>query len=159
VSDLLHRPHQDRPDPAVLLIDAVINRQSELAQRLSQQLVHRRGVAALEEFVGSTLQESCGVDGALWLRDQLGDGNAAAATAPTPTPQGVGSLIKEALDEAMAPLRRPSSGMASDVEEASQDPWAAKPVRAVAPAPTGDRPAPRPADLAEWRSWLGSDAA
>ena len=156
MSESLPLPLQDRPDPAVLLIDAVINRQGDLAQRLSQQLVHRQGVEALEAFVQTTLLRSCGSEAVTWLREQLGGVSAAPAT-------GVGSLIKDALQEAMAPLRQSNAARALPPSSGHQapDPWEPTPlqvVRPLNPAPSG-KPAPRPADLADLRSWLSSDAA
>jgi len=160
VPDPLQLPHQDRPDPAVLLIDAVINRQSELALRLSQQIVHRQGVSAFERVVQSNVLRTCGEDGAFWLRQQLGEVQHQAAAAPSAA--SMGSLIKEALDEAVAPWRSQEPAADAPNEGLSQapDPWDLNPpLRATASTPASGQPAPRPADLAEWRSWLCSDAA
>ncbi|MBM5803951.1 MAG: hypothetical protein FJ078_07510 [Cyanobacteria bacterium K_DeepCast_35m_m2_155] len=164
MSDPLQLPHQDRPDPAVLLIDAVINRQSELAQRLSQQIVHRQGVSALERVVQANVLTSCGEEGAFWLSQQLGEVQQQPPAPPAAA--SMGSLIKEALHEAVAPWRNeaPAADAANPELNQAPDPWELnQPLVAAAstPAstPASGQPAPRPADLAEWRSWLCSDAA
>ncbi|MEB3234553.1 MAG: hypothetical protein VKM98_03910 [Cyanobacteriota bacterium] len=158
-------PQQDRPDPAVLLIDAVINRQDDLARRLSQQLVHRRGVEALELLIETDLLQSCGEDGRTWLKERL---NAAAAETIAPaSPRAlVGTLIKEAVSEALAPLRQEPPVAAIPAPQPNEpaanpaDPWALPPLRVVpTPQAAAKGPAPRPADLAELRAWLHSDAA
>jgi len=160
VSDPLQLPHQDRPDPAVLLIDAVINRQSELAQRLSQQIVHRQGLSALERVVQSNVLTSCGEEGAFWLNQQLGEVQQQPAAAPAAA--SVASLLKEALHEAVAPWRSEAAAADAAEPELSQapDPWELnQPLVAATTTAASGQPAPRPADLAEWRSWLCSDAA
>ena len=157
---------QDRPDPAVLLIDAVINRQSELAQRLSQQLRQRQGVEALERVLQGPLTRSCGTESVQWLRQQLRE--SAIAPEPEAPRPAVGSLLKQALNEALAPLRPEvaSTAPASAARLASEDPWALQPLEQ--PTPLTKRPgrglgaatpAPLPADLADLRAWLHSDAA
>jgi hypothetical protein len=79
----------------------------------------------------------------------------------------LGSLIREALREALQPLRQDSAGegMAARPTLTAADPWQLPPVSAVplaAPSP-GAAPspeaAPAPADLAGLRAWLHSDAA
>ena len=151
---------QDRPDPAVLLIDAVINRQSKLAHRLCQQLVHRQGFEALERLLQGPLTRSCGTESVLWLRQQLSAG--AIDFGPGPARPAVGSLLKEALSEALAPLRPD----AATTPSATDDPWAMQLLEqpaALGPAPAQGQPAtapaPLPADLADLRAWLHSDAA
>ncbi|MBM5800593.1 MAG: hypothetical protein FJ077_07090, partial [Cyanobacteria bacterium K_DeepCast_35m_m2_023] len=85
----------DRPDPAALLIDAVIQRQQPLALRLAQQWVHRRGWTSFAEFVHGVLLRSCGEDGIAWLQQGLGrvrtavDSAPAAAANTTVPPKGV----------------------------------------------------------------------
>lgn len=165
---------QDRPDPAVLLIDAVINRQSKLAQRLSQQLLHRQGAEALERFLQGPLTRSCGTDSVEWLRHQLSEST--IAPGPVAARPAVGSLLKQALSEALAPLRPDASttapaaaaadAVALSLRLAGDDPWALQPLeQQAAPAPRPGlsqgpaTPAPLPADLADLRAWLHSDAA
>ncbi|MEB3276953.1 MAG: hypothetical protein VKM92_08305 [Cyanobacteriota bacterium] len=156
---------QDRPDPAVLLIDAVINRQSELAQRLSQQLLHRQGVEALERVLQGPLTRSCGAESVQWLRQQLRE--SAIAPGPGAPRPAVGSLLKQALNEALAPLRPDAATTApASARLASDDPWALQPLEQLAPPAKGPgrglgpaTPAPLPADLADLRAWLHSDAA
>jgi len=175
VPDPLQLSHQDRPDPAVLLIDAVINRQSDLAQRLSQQLVHRQGFEALERCLLGPLTHHCGEDSVRWLREQLRT-ETLVAQEPVPSRQAVESLLKDALSEALAPLRQdPATHAAASLvpalepngQQPSDDPWALTPLQALDPAATATpaapaaavRPAPLPVDLADLRAWLHSDAA
>lgn len=149
VSDL-----PERPDPQVLLIDAVINRQDDLAARLAQQWVHRRGWSDLAAFIDHGLLHTCGQEGVAWLRQQM-QSNPSDRSAPEPRPS-IGILFQQALDEALAPIRPDSHNAAS----ASSDPWEPAPQQQPARQPVLTKvPAPRPADLAELRSWLHCDAA
>ena len=150
VSDL-----PERPDPQVLLIDAVINRQDDLAARLAQQWVHRRGWSDLDAFIDHGLLRTCGPEGVAWLRQQM-QSNPGDRPAPEPRPS-IGTLFQQAFDEALAPIRPDSHNAAS----ASSDLLEPAP-RQQRPAPQPlltKVPAPRPADLAELRSWLHCDAA
>lgn len=147
----IHRPAPpERPDPAVLLIDAVINRQQQLAQRLGQQWIHRHGLQAFATLSDTRVLQTCGAEGLQWLQDQLG-----LQAMP------FGSLIREALREALEPLRQDSTDQqtAQPVLGAS-DPWQlpseSSTIPAALPSPGG---APAPADLAGLRAWLHSDAA
>ena len=160
----IHRPAPpERPDPAVLLIDAVINRQQQLAQRLGQQWIHRHGLQAFATLSDTRVLQTCGADGLQWLQDQLGlqaagDGSVSPAQPPA---MPFGSLIREALREALEPLRQDSTDQqtAQPVLGAS-DPWQlpseSSTIPAALPSPGG---APAPADLAGLRAWLHSDAA
>ena len=159
MSDPQRQAPPERPDPSALLIDAVIQRQSDLAQRLAQQWVHRRGWPSLDSFVKGPLLSNCGPEALEWLRQRLGLDTSAA-------------VLREALAEAMAPLREtpPPAAAAS-----SESPWQLPvlepnerltPLTLTLSEPSGnDRtkpnpaPAPAPADLAALRAWLHSDAA
>jgi len=161
----IHRPAPpERPDPAVLLIDAVINRQQQLAQRLGQQWIHRHGLKAFATLSDTRVLQTCGADGLQWLRDQLGlqaaaDVNASPAQPPQAMP--FGSLIREALREALQPLRQDSTNQqTAQPAPGTNDPWQlpseSSTIPAALPSPGG---APAPADLARLRAWLHSDAA
>lgn len=150
----------ERPDPAVLLIDAVIIRQEDLAARLTQQWVHRRGWSDLDAFIKTELQRTCGQDGVVWLRQQM-QSNTSDRVPPEPRPS-IGTLVQQALDEALAPIRPdPSEPSARKPSPAASDPWQLAPQRLnpARQATLTKLPAPRPADLDELRSWLNSDAA
>ena len=156
----------------MLLIDAVINRQADLSQRLGQQWIHRHGLRAFETLSRNRLLPICGVDGIDWLHDQLGlatgADDAPAITAPhpeQPVAPVLGNLFREALSEALQPLRqdslrqdRPGAPPSQPIAPATApDPWR------LPPMPTGEsasgNAAPPPADLAALRAWLHSDAA
>jgi hypothetical protein len=150
VSDL-----PERPDPEVLLIDAVISRQDDLAARLAQQWVHRRGWSDLDAFIDAGLLRTCGPEGVAWLRQQMRH-NPRDRPAAEPRPS-LGTLFQQAFDEALAPIRPDSHDDATP----SSDPWGLAPqLQQPARQPVLAKvPAPCPADLAELRSWLHSDAA
>ena len=79
---------------------------------------------------------------------------------PAPEPVRLGSLIREALSEALQPLRQDSPiPLRSQLPTAAAgvDPWQL--TTTVSTSNTGDDAAPRPADLAGLRAWLHSDAA
>ena len=173
MSDPQRQAPPERPDPSALLIDAVIQRQSDLAQRLAQQWVHRRGWPSLDSFVKGPLLSNCGPEALEWLRQRLGLESPAA-------------VLREALAEAMAPLREsspaaPASGPSrlsavapTGPATTAENPWQLPPLeptelepnRTVTPlnrteprAQGRTAPAPAPADLAALRAWLHSDAA
>lgn len=112
VSDL-----PERPDPEVLLIDAVISRQDDLAARLAQQWVHRRGWSDLDAFIDAGLLRTCGPEGVAWLRQQMRH-NPGDRPAAEPRPS-LGTLFQQAFDEALAPIRPDSHDDATP----SSDPW------------------------------------
>ncbi len=160
MSDPQRQAPPERPDPSALLIDAVIQRQSALAERLAQQWVHRRGWPSLDSFVKGPLLRSCGPEALDWLRQRLG----------LDTP---GTVLREALAEAIAPLR-PSAKAAAPLSVPTaatdaEDPWELPALRLVEAASNDSQadsspiaastPAPPPADLAGLRAWLQSDAA
>lgn len=154
----------------VLLIDAVINRQAELARRLGQQWIHRHGLQAFATLGRNRLVQTCGEDGLGWLQDLLGlpaqPQLSQPAPEPEPEPVRLGSLIREALSEALQPLRQDSPiPLRSQLPTAAAgvDPWQLNTTvsanSASSASSTGDDAAPRPADLAGLRAWLHSDAA
>jgi len=138
----------DRPDPAALLIDAVIQRQQPLALRLAQQWVHRRGWTSFAEFVHGVLLRSCGEDGIAWLQQGLGRVRTAVDSAPA----------------AAANTTVPPKGVApAGVLQPENDPWQLPelitPQTLATDKPAVASPAPPPANLAGLRAWLHSDAA
>ena len=160
MSDPQRQDPAERPDPSALLIDAVSQRQSDLAQRLAQQWVHRRGWASLEHFVKGPLLRRCGPEARDWLRQRLGIDSSAA-------------VLRDALAEAMAPLRSvtqpiatPPAPAAAPTAALAEDPWClpganADGMTALTPRTPAEptRPAPVPEGLAGLRAWLHSDAA
>ena len=175
MSDPQRQAPPERPDPSTLLIEAVSQRQSDLAQRLAQQWVHRRGWPSLESFVKGPLLRSCGPEARDWLRQRLGLDTSAA-------------VLREALAEAMAPLRAsgglgastaaPQALQTTTPQVQAEDPWRLPELQLVdSPAPdaalglglkpeqSGQQgnskttPAPVPEGLAGLRAWLHSDAA
>jgi len=111
------------------------------------------------------LVQTCGEDGLGWLKDLLGLPAQPQLSQPTPEPEPVrlGSLIREALSEALQPLRQDSPiPLRSQLPTAAAgvDPWQlTTTVSTNSASSTGDDAAPRPADLAGLRAWLHSDAA
>ena len=126
-----------RPDLAARLLAAVAERDHTLAERLVQQWVHRRGLAALDALIAGPLQASQGAEAGQWLRQRAGGDPATVAA------------VEPAVEQAVAPIPEPASaGGAAAL-------W---PQLAVVP---GGAPAPRPRALAPLRAWLpdGSDQA
>jgi hypothetical protein len=145
----------------VLLIDAVINRQADLSQRLGQQWIHRHGLRAFATLSRNRLLQICGEDGISWLQPERAIPAPEPASLDRPLGSPLGSLIREALNEALQPLRQDSSVSEPKPQPsaaaAAADPWR------LPTMPTDDGPnrdaAPPPADLAALRAWLHSDAA
>ena len=116
------------------------------------------------------LVQTCGEDGLGWLQDLLGLPAQPQLSQPTPEPAPesvrLGSLIREALSEALQPLRQDSPiPLRSQLQTAAAgfDPWQLPTTvsgnSASSASSTGHDAAPRPADLAGLRAWLHSDAA
>lgn len=152
----------ERPDPAALLIDAVIQRQQPLALRLAQQWVHRRGWSNFEAFLNGSLLHSCGAEAIGWLRQGLDLATGAGSPRLSADPgKGLPGFIREALSEALAPLREPAA--VAPATSPAEDPWQLPLLETsssqVGASPNLKAPAPPPADLASLRAWLNSDAA
>jgi len=156
----------------VLLIDAVINRQADLARRLGQQWIHRHGLEAFATLGRNRLVQTCGEDGLGWLQDLLGlvappelsqpELLQPDLTQPAPEPVRLGSLIREALSEALQPLRQDSPiPLRSQLPAAAAgvDAWQGPAALSRNSTSQDAAAAPRPADLAALRAWLHSDAA
>lgn len=65
-------PAPDRPDPEARLLAAAAERDSQLASRLAEQFVHRRGVAALENLLLRKLEPTQGAEACSWLATLVG---------------------------------------------------------------------------------------
>jgi hypothetical protein len=122
-----------------LLQAAVAERDTSAALRLADQLVHRRGVVALEQLLVGSLAQLQGPDAVAWLRGvvfgaALPAETRAAASAPVavaPEPPSPAAVARPSLRLVPPQLReQPAS------------------------------PAPTPAALTDLRSWLpGSETA
>jgi len=85
-------PSPARPDLADRLLAAVAERDLPMADRLVQQWVHRRGLAALEDLIAGPLLAGQGTEAAWWLLERVGE----APCAGDPLGEG---LIREAARE------------------------------------------------------------
>lgn len=78
-------PTPQRPDLAARLQAAVAEGDALQARRLADQLVHRRGVAALEDLLTGPLAQRQGEQAVAWLRELVFGTPALAAPSPAPT--------------------------------------------------------------------------
>jgi hypothetical protein len=120
-----------------LLQAAVAERETPAALRLADQLVHRRGVAALEELLAGSLAQLQGPEAVAWLR-----GVVFGAALPAETRAAGAAPV-------VAPELLPSAAVAG-------------PSRRLVPLQLRERPvspAPTPAALAALRSWLPEETA
>ena len=157
-------PLPERADPAALLIDAVINQQGNLAQKLGRQWVHRRGVVDFGAFLDGRLLNTCGHAAVTWLRDQLELSEAPIRHAQ-PTAQlsaQPAAATAQVHDPVEIDRKSPSAFQTSGPSALLPAPSAMLPApsavlasRSALGAPT---PAPAPPSLAPLRAWL-SDAA
>lgn len=158
-----------RADLDVRLQAAVAERDEALARRLADQLVHRRGLAALQALLQGPLLRFQGEEAVDWLQGlvQL----AHSGTEPVGPVHAVAPLAPVSVDVPQAP-EPPSlpwedqeqlSGLTGDTEQGdgAPDPEPeSEPERIPAiQLPTGlsagaASPAPAPASLAALRSWL-----
>lgn len=130
-------PTPPRAHLDALLQAAVAERDTTAALRLADQLVHRRGVAALDQLIAGSLAQLQGPEAVAWLR-----GVVFGAALPAET--------RAATPLAAAPV------LAADPEPPSQAPVAPPSLRLV-PLQLRERPAspaPTPAALAGLRAWL-----
>ncbi|MFQ6537543.1 hypothetical protein [Aphanothece stagnina] len=89
-----------RPDLEGRLLGAVAEREAAQARRLADQLVHRRGVAALERLIHRTLSRSQGEEARDWLAGLVGLAAPVAA-------QSVDQWVDQVLDQVVAPRVEP----------------------------------------------------
>jgi hypothetical protein len=122
-----------------LLQAAVAERDTSAALRLADQLVHRRGVVALEQLLAGSLAQLQGPDAVAWLR-----GVVFGAALPAETRAAASAPVAVAAEPpSPAAVARPSLRLAP-------------PQLREQPA----SPAPTPAALTDLRSWLpGSETA
>ncbi len=99
----------ERPDPLQQLLVAVAEGDGPRARRLVDQLVHRRGVAALEQLLAGVLLRSQGASAVAWLQQQIGGELTAApaglqlGSAEVGLPVAVPPEPPAAVDPAMVP--------------------------------------------------------
>lgn len=123
----------ERADLAARLQAAVAERDAAAAHRLADHLVHRRGVAALEALLEGPLAQLQGLEAVHWLR-ALVFGGAQSASGASLMEEARGTETAVGLPQAPAPAPR-----------------------RVVPLPLKRRPsspAPVPAALQAFRSWL-----
>ncbi len=163
-----------QPDFVSALLTAVAHRNRELALRLGQQWVHRRGLDDLGLFVEQQLTPRQGEQSANWFLTQLGLAEAVTPITPPrpvevnhePAPQNpsalftrMKTLLRQRLEEAILGLE--SDGLAPEAEQQPAPQLAPLPplktrLRAVPPASS---PAPVSPALADLRAWLPEDHA
>jgi hypothetical protein len=159
-------PMTQRADLADRLQAAVAERDAQLARRLTDQLVHRRGVAALEALLQGPLAALQGPAAVAWLAELI---QVAPHAEPAPPlqrpdrPQALDVRGTQAGAEPLAvlepdPLFQPSVLTVSDAVQVEQDaPEPAPLALRLVPPPMSEppaTPAPAPAALAALRSWL-----
>lgn len=99
----------ERPDPLQPLLVAVAEGDGPRARRLVDQLVHRRGVAALEQLLAGVLLRSQGTSAVAWLQQQIGGELTTAPAGLQPGSAEVGLPVAvppeppAAVDPAMVP--------------------------------------------------------
>ena len=125
-----------RPDLSSLLLAAVGERDPQLARRLGQQWVHRRGLAALDTLLNGPLGVSQGPEARAWLLEVL--------ELPVPA----------ALVPAVPAAAAPGPGVARPATGAMAQPRRQRLALNLRPPAESDQPAPPPASLAALRAWL-----
>ena len=123
----------ERPDPLQQLLVAVAEGDGPRARRLVDQLVHRRGVAALEQLLAGALLRSQGAAAVAWLQQQIGGELTAAPAGPQPAPPEPSAAV----DPALAPA-------------ASAVPVAAEPEPGSEPAPVASAAASERVAASSW---------
>jgi hypothetical protein len=164
-------PMTQRADLADRLQAAVAERDAPLARRLTDQLVHRRGVAALEALLQGPLAALQGPAAVAWLAELIQVAPHSEPALPLQRPDrpqavdgmGLDEMGTQAGAEPLAvlepdPLSQPPVLAVSETVQVEQ----AAPERAplalrLVPPPMIEppaTPAPAPAALAALRSWL-----
>lgn len=112
----------ERPDPLQPLLVAVAEGDGPRARRLVDQLVHRRGVAALEQLLAGVLLRSQGASAVAWLQQQIGGDLTAApaglqlGSAEVALPVAVPPEPLAAVDPAMVPAASTVLATAAEAE-------------------------------------------
>ncbi|MCP9941597.1 hypothetical protein KBY70_04185 [Cyanobium sp. ATX 6E8] len=133
-------PPPARPDLADRLLAAVAERDQPMAERLVQQWVHRRGLAALDALVAGPLLASQGAEAAQWLQERAG-GGAPLGLVPAvlqPEPEWLSESVEQVVEPVVEPI--PAAVLSRS--------WSQ-----LAVVPDGE-PAPAPRALAPLRAWL-----
>jgi hypothetical protein len=159
-------PMNQRADLADRLQAAVAERDAQLARRLTDQLVHRRGLAALQALQQGPLEALQGPAAVTWLAELI---QAAPPSEPAPplqrpdAPQapdltGIQDRAEPLVLLGPQPLPQPPTLTVPDAVEVEQDaPERAALALRLVPPPVTDppaTPAPAPPALAALRSWL-----
>ncbi|MCP9890400.1 hypothetical protein KBY57_04920 [Cyanobium sp. Aljojuca 7D2] len=164
-------PPPARPDLADRLLAAVAERDQPMAERLVQQWVHRRGLAALETLMVGPLLASQGAEAAQWLQERAGGaplGVVVPAVQPEPEwlSESVEKVVEQPVELGFEPVvaQRVEPGVELVVEQPVEQ--QVEPVVESIPAaafsgswpqlalvPDGE-PAPAPRALAPLRAWL-----
>lgn len=148
-------PPPARPDLADRLLASVAERDQLMAERLVQQWVHRRGLAALDALIAGPLLASQGPEAVQWLQQRAG----AVSPAVEPEPQWLTGSGEQVIS--------PSAWQEPAFPELQELP-AASPIPASDPVPSAlhspawpqlsvlpdGEPAPTPRALAPLRAWL-----
>ena len=135
-------PPPARPDLADRLLAAVAERDQPMAERLVQQWVHRRGLAALEALMVGPLLASQGAEAAQWLQERAGAGSLGLDPDRQPEPEWLADAVEQLVEQ-------------RDADEVEPLPPAVlcRSWTQLAVVPDGE-PAPAPRALAPLRAWL-----
>lgn len=157
-----------RPDLADRLLAAVAERDQPMAERLVQQWVHRRGLAALDALMAGPLLASQGPEAAQWLQERAGAGLVAGSTAdPDPAlvaavqPEAesvsgsVEQLVEQSVEQGLepAPVTQRVEPVVEQLVEPAPVAVLSRSWPQLAVVPDG-KPAPAPRALAPLRAWL-----
>ena len=160
-------PPPARPDLADRLLAAVAERDQPMAERLVQQWVHRRGLAALDALVAGPLHASQGAEAAQWLQERAGGAPLGVVVlAVQPESEWLSGSVEQPVELDFEPVvaQRVEPGVELVVEHLVEQ--QVEPVVEFIPAaafsgswpqlavvPDGE-PAPAPRALAPLRAWL-----
>lgn len=114
----------ERPDLQQPLLVAVAEGDGPRARRLVDQLVHRRGVAALEQLLAGALLRSQGAAAVAWLQQQIGGELTAAPAGSQPGSAGAGVPVPPEPSAAVDPALAPAASVVPVVAEPEPAPVA-----------------------------------
>lgn len=161
-----------RPDLSSRLLAAIGERDPQLARRLGQQWVHRRGLTSLEAFLVGPLTHSQGPGAVEWLLGLLElEGRIAPTVAEITAEITVAELISPQPDSDQPISAQPLPDQVRSDQSLRAQPAATPVPAAPGPKPLlrprgqrlsialtapaeGEQPAPPPASLAALRAWL-----
>ena len=134
----------ERPDLQQPLLVAVAEGDGPRALRLVDQLVHRRGVAALEQLLAGALLRSQGAAAVAWLQQQIGGELTAAPAGLQPAPPEPPAAVDPALAPAASAVPVAAEPEPAPVASAAASERVAAPsssVAVAAPAVAEEAPA------------------